>query len=911
MAAAILTTKLYVPPVRAKLVSRSRLIQRLNGGLDRRLTLVSASAGFGKTTLLSEWSQSCKRPIAWVSLDEGDNDLLHFLSYVVGALQTVHAELGEAVLAAFQSPQAPPVESLLTALINEIAEVPDPFVLVLDDYHAITAPPIHQIVAFLLEHTPPQVHLVIASRSDPPLPLSRLRGRNQLSELREADLRFTTEEAATFLNQVMELSLSAENIAALDARTEGWITGLQMAALSMQELDDVSGFIAAFGGSHRYILDYLVEEVLQRQPEEIQAFLLHTSILERLCGPLCDAVAEIGDWRLETDQEQSPVSSRRSQDILEYLESSNLFIIPLDDKRRWYRYHHLFADLLRVRLTQAHPERLPELHRRASKWYEQNGLEPEAIDHALAAEDFASAVRLLVDNAWAMLSRGEMPTLLGWLDALPDEIVTTWPWMIIYRGWALALSGQLDAIEPHLEHTEETLRALPLHSGVDESDIDSMWGSVSAVRAWAARLQGDIPTSIELSNQALERLPEGRKTWRLRAVVDLNLGLTYWLSGDAATMAEALTRATQTSQTAGDIHLAMVALSILGQAYEMQGKLHQAADTYRHVLQMADEQGARKAPFVGLAHIGLAGPLLEWNDPDSAMKHGQEAIELGKRGGSLDTLQGAYQTMSMVLQAQGDITAALESVNRARELARRYGLTQMAVQLDPFEIRLRLAQGDVAAASRWADESGLSADDEFDFSQRNLYTTLARVLVARDQNEEALGLLARLQEADRAGGRIDHLIRLLVLQALALQAQDKIDRALSTLEEALALAEPEGYVRTFVREGEQMRLLLKEAKKRAVCPDYVSSLLDAFRAGGRRRIDAKVGFLTSTLLEPLSERELEVLHLIADGLSNQGIADRLLIATSTVKSHVNHILGKLNAKSRTQAAARARELGLL
>jgi LuxR family maltose regulon positive regulatory protein len=394
-------------------------------------------------------------------------------------------------------------------------------------------------------------------------------------------------------------------------------------------------------------------------------------------------------------------------------------------------------------------------------------------------------------------------------------------------------------------------------------------------------------------------------------VVPLNLGLAYWLSGDAAAMAKALTRATQVSQSEGDIQLALVALSILGQAYEMQGKIHQAAETYRQVMHMAEEHGANKAPFVGLAHVGLAGPLLEWNDLESAMKHVQEAIELGERGGTLDTLQGAYQTMSMVLQAQGDIAGALEVVQKAKELAQRYGLTQMVTQLGPFEMRLRLAQGDVEAASRWADESGLRADDAFDYTQRNIYTTLARVLVAQGQHDEALGLLARLQEADRTGGRINHLIRLLAIQALIHKAQGEIEQALSVLEEALSLAEPEGYVWTFLREGEPMRTLLMEAKKRTASCDYVTKLLDAFQAKERFLSPAPPPPRSAALIEPLSEREIEVLCLIADGLSNKGIADRLVIATSTVKSHVNHILGKLYVRNRTQAVRRAQELGLL
>ncbi len=902
MTTPLLSTKLYIPPTRPELVSRPRLIERLNAGLDRKLTLISAPAGFGKTMLLSEWihrrsAGSAPLQVAWFSLDEGDNDPARFLAYFVAALQMIETGIGEGALGALQSPQPPPVEAILTALVNEITAISGRFVLVLDDYHVLRSQAVHSVLSFLLDHLPPQMHLIIAGRADPPLALALLRGRGQLLELRESDLRFTAEEASAFLNRVMGLQLSAENVAALKRRTEGWITGLQLAAIAMQGRKDTHEFVDAFAGSHRYVLDYLTEEVLQRQSEAIQTFLFQTSVLDRLTGPLCDAiVGQINDHA-------------HSQTILEHLESSNLFVVPLDDERRWYRYHHLFADLLRARLEQAQPDLLPELHRRASAWYEQNGLEPEAINHALAARDFANAVRLLVDNAWTMLTRGEIPTLMGWLDALPDEVITAWPWTNIYRGWALALSGQLSTLEPHLQHTEEILLTLPLRSDADELGIEAMQGSVSAIRAWAARLRGDVPASIELSNQALAHLPEGSKTWRLYAVVALNLGLAYWLSGDAAAMAEATARAAQISQSAGDIQLALVALSILGQAHEMQGRLGQAADTYRQVLQMADEHGARKAPFVGLAHVGLAGPLLQWNDLESAMRHVIQAIELGKRGGTVDTLQGAYQTMSMVRQAQGDINGALQAIHEARQLAQRYNLTQMVLQLKPFEVRLRLAQGDIASASRWVQENSLDAGDDFDYTQRHHYTTLARVLVAQGKHKKALRLLKRLQEADKAGGRIDHLIRLLILQALALQGQGKITQAVSALKQALSFAQPEGYVRIFRNEGEPMAALLREAAARGIAADYVNKLLAAFDEG----ISTSVPLPPSppALIEPLSDRELEVLGLITNGLSNQEIADELVIAVSTVKSHVNHILGKLDVKNRTQAAARAREMDLL
>jgi LuxR family maltose regulon positive regulatory protein len=831
-----------------------------------------------------------------LSLDEGDNDPARFLAYFVAALQTIEAGIGEGALGALQSPQPSPVEAVLTALVNEITTIPNRFVLVLDDCHVIKSQAVHSILTFLLDHLPSQMHLVIAGRADPLLPLALLRGRGQLTELRESDLRFTEEEAAAFLNRVMGLGLSVETVTALESRTEGWITGLQLAAIAMRGHKDTHEFVNAFAGSHRYVLDYLTEQVLERQPPSTQSFLLKTVILDRLTGSLCAVV---------TDQDNG-------QTMLESLEQANLFIVPLDDERRWYRYHHLFADLLRARLEQAYPDLVPELHRRASTWYEQNGSVAEAVNHALAARDFARAAELLSQIAWTMLMQGEMTTLLGWLDALPDEMMSAWPWLSIYRAWSLVLSGKVDAVEPHLQHVDRVLRTWPQENDDDILNLEAMQGSVIAVRAYAARLCGNIPGAIELSHQALGHLPESDPTWRLRGAVALNLGLAHWMSGDAAAMSQALTDAADISRSVGDVHLALIALGLLGQAQEMQGRLRQAAETYRQVLQLADEHGAQQAPFVGLAHVGLAGPLFQWNDLEGAMRHVTKAIELGRRGGSVDTLVGAYQTLSMVLRARDDIDGALEAIQEVKQLARGYNLVPMIAQLKPSEVRLILAQGDASTASRWAEDSGLHADDEFDYTQRDQYTTLARVLIAQDKCDESLRLLTRLQEAANAGGRADHAIRLLVLQSLAHQVQGDTDQAVSALEQVLSLAEPEGYVRVFANEGPAMAALLREAAARGIATGYVNKLLAAFSVPEYESVEKTLSSTpTQTLIEPLSEREIEVLQLVAAGKSNQEIADELVIAVSTVKSHTNHIYGKLDVRGRTQAVARARELGLL
>lgn len=893
----LLRTKLYIPPVRSKFVSRPRLIERLNAGMTRRLILVSAPAGFGKTTLMSEWVSQAKAPVAWVSLDEGDNDAARLLVYVVAALQTIEAKVGEGIVGALQSPQPPPTEWLLTALLNEATDISDNFALILDDYHVIKAPPIHEALAFLVEHMPSQMHLFIVGRADPPLPLPRLRIRGELAELRAADLRFTFDEAVAFFNEVMGLDLSAEHVAALETRTEGWAAGLQVAALALQGLmaqevrslqsrGDTVSFIQAFTGSHRYIMDYLVEEVLQRQPEAVQSFLLQTAVLDRLTGPLCNAVCSEGADGAEGGDGQA---------MLEALDRANLFVVPLDDERRWYRYHRLFADLLRTRLEQRLGEPgLRTLHRRASDWYERNGLIAEALDHALAARDFERAARLIEQVAWAMLTRGEMTTLLIWLDALPDELVRKRPWLCVFNAWALLFTGQLNAVEPRLRDVER-------HAGLDASS-QAVLGHVAAIRAYVARLQGDVPRAVALSRSALERLPEDNL--RLRGAITLNLGLAHWMAGHPVEAGRVMAESAAISQVAGDMYLTLVAISMLGQAQEMQGRLREAIETYRRAVQLTAGHGERPPPFAGLAYLGLAGPLCEWNDLDGAKRHVMTALELGERGGSVETLQGACSTLWRVRQAQGDVAGALHALQKAKQLAREHYPAAVPL-VAASEARWSLAQGDLAAASRWAEESGLRADDNVSFQQEAEYLTFARVLTAQGKADEALQLLGRLYQAAQAAKRMGIVIEILTLQALALQAQGDLDRAVSALEQALSLAEPEGYVRLFVEEGEPAAMLLRAAASRGIAPDYVNRLLMAFGV-------PEYGHpYTSALVEPLSERELEVLHLVATGLSNREIADELIIALSTVKSHTNSIFGKLGVKSRTQAVAQARALGLL
>jgi LuxR family maltose regulon positive regulatory protein len=599
----LLTTKLYGPPVGPRLVPRPHLIQYLEEGLrlGHRMTLVSAPAGFGKTTLLGDWLRQTDRPAAWLSLDEGDNDPTRFLAYLIAALQRIDPDVGQTAQAMLQAPRgASQPELLLTTLINDIVATAESFILVLDDYHVIESPPIHRAVSFLLDHLPPSeqgMHLVVATRADPPLPLARLRGRGQLTELHAIDLRFTPSEAEAYFNEAMALALSAEQVAALEQRTEGWIVGLQLAALALQGTlllqgqENIAGFVRAFSGSQRYVLDYLTEEVLNRQPQEIQAFLLQTAILDRLTGSLCDAVTQ----------------GTESQQVLEALDASNLFVMRLDEERCWYRYHRLFADLLRQRLRRKSPQLVPDLHVRASAWYEQQGLLTEAVRHLLGAGDFERAAHLVEQAAWPMLARGEMTTLLGWLEALPHGVERTRPQLGVLHAWALALTGQVDLVEPCLV-------------GVD---LQPVAGEVAALRAYVADLVGDLVQALEFSQQALGLLPE--ENLLLRGIVALILGTgAYWAAGDPPAAIRALAEASTLGQASGNLHLDVTATCTLGHVQMMQGQFQRAVETFERAFHTATSGGRAPTLFIGLGHAGMAEVLYEWNDLAGAMHHARK-----------------------------------------------------------------------------------------------------------------------------------------------------------------------------------------------------------------------------------------------------------------------------------------------
>lgn len=879
----LLTTKHFIPPTRPDLVSRPRLLERLDDSRHRKLTLVSAPAGFGKTTLLSEWINRGKAGsrIAWLALDERDSDPIRFLAYLVTALLNVEPHIAITRLAGLQSP--PPLETLLVGVINEIAVLPDHLTLVLDDYHAIEAQPIHDGVTFLLDHMPPQMHVVISTRIDPPLPIARLRARGQLTELRADDLRFTVDEVTDLLNGVMGLNLSAADVNALEARTEGWIVGLQMASLAIQARlsqarfakpgrDDVSGFIRAFSGSHRFILDYLVEEVLEQQSPEAQQFLLETSILARLTPPLCDFITDRDD----------------SQSILQSLAAANLFLVPLDEERRWYRYHHLFADLLLSRLEQSRPDQVPILHRRATAWYVQRGSIAEAVSHALAAADFDQAADLVEDIAWDVLIRGEMATLLGWLHALPEGLVRSRPRLAILSAWALSFTGQWDDAELHLQRVGG----------------QQLQGEVAAVRAYVAGARGDVPGTISLAEQALEHLPE--ENLFLRSLVTLSLGIAHFSHGQPTAAIRSLTRAIALSRQVGQPYLTLAATATLGHVHGIRGSLRRALETYQEALPMGRPCQGRPVPFAGISHVGIAEVLYEWNDLDGALRHAQQGVKLTELGGFTVYQLAGYARLVEVSQAQGDLPRASEVIGKAERLVQGRDYPYMRSVIAALRVRLWLARGNLAAASRWAREHSSRPGQELNLAREVEQIAQARVLIATGKPDEAQAVLTRLLQAAETGGRMARAIEVLTLQTLAFQAQGHMDQALSALERALYLAEPEGYVRTFVDQGEPMAGLLRRALSRGIAPDYAARLLAAFDEEA-----APISPALESLVEPLTERECEVLRLIVAGFSNAEIAQELVIAVSTVKSHINHIYGKLDIESRTQAVARARELKLL
>jgi LuxR family maltose regulon positive regulatory protein len=908
---ALLATKLHVPRTRTGFVVRPRLVDRLAQAQGGELTLVCAPAGFGKTALLADWARRDPRPVAWLSLNDADNDPARFWRHVAAALDTVRPGVAQQVAALLQGLQPTSFETVVTTLVNELAGITDEAVLLLDDYHLVQAPPVHASLGFLIEHLPPQLRLVVTSRADPPLPQARLRARGQLTELRERDLRFTPEEAAALLRTAVGPDLPGAAVAALVDRTEGWAAGLQLAALSLQGRTDTAAFVQGFSGSHRYVLDYLTEEVLDRQPQQLRAFLLATSVLERLYGPLCDAVTGRAD----------------SQQLLEQAERANLFLIPLDEVRGWWRYHQLFADLLRARLAQEQPDRVPELHTSAAAWSEQHGLVDDAVRHALAADELAWAARLIERHFDALQQAGEYATLRRWLQALPAELVRSRPRLCLAQAVAAITGVQLEAAESLLADAEQALAdrgeepEKPFEPSVGRaaSVLANVPAAIALARAVLARMLGDAERTTEFAQQALTQLGEGDAL--LRSQAKYYLAVADWLRGRVAEAEPALIGLVAEQQATGAPSFTRLCYN-LGQVQRARGHLGAALGTYQRLLEAA-APGQPAPPAAGIAHVGMAEIRYERGELDSALDHATQGVALSRQLGWTPLLVAGLAILAWIRHAKGDRAGALEAMREAERVQLSPAVVGLLNPLPVVRARLALAHGEVAEAARWVQQRGLKVDDEPSYTREREYLVLARVLLVQQAPQRTLGLLERLHALAAAQQRTGSVIEVRALQALARSASGDQAGALETLAEALALGAPAGYLRVFVDEGPPMAALLREllagrrqqhvALADAVPREYLARLAEAFEQGGLpiRPPTSRGGVVVAGLVEPLTARELEVLQLLGAGAPNRAIAEQLVVTPETVKKHLSHLFDKLGVSNRTQAVTRARELGLL
>ena len=905
---ALLATKLHVPGPRPGFVPRSRLTQRLDEGLGRGVVLVCAPAGSGKTVLVADWARRGGRPVAWLSLDTGDNDPARFWRHALAALDGVCPGLDERVGPLLGPPAPPTFEPLVSAVINELAARPGDgeMVLVLDDYHVVGSQPVHASVGFLLEHLPPGLHPVLSSRTDPPLALPRWRARGRLTELRDAELRFTVSEAAVMLRETLSADLPDAAVTALAARTEGWAAGLQLAALSLRGQPDVTGFVAAFSGSHRYVLDYLAEEVLERQGEQVRDFLLKTSVLERLSGELCDAVT----------------GRTGSQALLEQVERAGLFLVPLDEVRGWWRYHHLFADLLRARLMEEQPAQAAQLHHNAAAWYQEHGLADDAIRHAIAAGEMVWGARMIerhFDEVFFL--RGEAATIQRWLAALPDHVVRTRPRLLLAQAQLANAAGHLDAVGPLIDAAERAAvgaadEPFEPTAGQSASLLVNVPAHIALDRSYVAQFRGDAEATAVYASRALAELREGESA--LRSIAQGLLAVAEWLPGRLADAERAFAASLAGWQAAGQPTVTAWGSYQLSQVQRARGRLDAVARTSQRSLEITAAPGRPSPLAAGPAYVALGEVAYERNDLDAALRHVTEGIRLCRQFVYIPPMASGLATLAWIRQVAGDEAGALDALGEAMRAAPG---PPGPLNLVPVRwARLLLVQGDLTGAARWTEEHGLTAGDEPEYPREPAHLVLARVLLAQERPGEALGLLDRLHAAAVAQDRMGSIIEASALRALALAAGGEETAGVAALAQALTLAFPQGYVRAFADEGRPMaallgRLIAAQRSGRAATEVPFGYLVRLHRAlnAGQGRPDPQRGTAAEVpgLVEPVTSRELEVLGLLAAGRSNQAIAAELVVTVNTVKKHVSHILDKLGATNRTEAVTRARELGLI
>jgi LuxR family maltose regulon positive regulatory protein len=892
MQTTLLTTKLFVPPIREELVARSRLTAILSDAFGKGLTLISAPAGYGKTTLVSSWLREAGIPSAWLSLEDSDNDPVRFLQYLLTALHEVIPSVRSDLLDMVDGVQLASFQAVMGILINEITKQTSRFVLVMDDFHLIQDQIILDLVSFLLDHLPSQqMHLILITRTDPPLSLSRIRVRNQMVEIRAEQLRFTQGEVAEFINGLMRFSLSDEEISAMCTRTEGWIAGLQLASLSMKECSDIPGFVDAFSGSHHYIVDYLAEEVLKCQDEQTRAFLIQTSILSRMCASLCESLinGKPGEQLID------------GQNMLEALHKKNLFIVPLDEERRWYRYHHLFADALYRRLEHQYPDLLPIIYRRASGWYEANGLIGEAIQYALNAGDQERAAQMVEQNGCYLLMSGELITLLKWMDAV-EPYFQAYPWLVIQKGWALTLAKRMEPAEQSFKMAERLVSAL-----IPSPDVSSMIGTISAGRAYWADIQGNVPEASKLAQQALDLLPDTDPlSQSMRSVAMGSLANTLVASGELDRARQILDQALEIGKAANNVEMIINTNGDICDILLEQGKLKQAEGLLLEILPMTVRADGQRLPLSARVYSGLSKVYYEWNQLEQAAHYARLCLEVSKRWGDEDQQAVSSVLLAKLERVSGDVEKASTLMNTADQLQRDHRLYPgISIRIEAALDRFQLSVGNMEGVSHQITTSGMHSTDEISFQNELRYITLLRWLLVSENYDAALKLVQRMLQKAKDGKRITKVIELLILQSLAYLGKKNTIEAGNSLILALSLAQPEGHRRVFLDEGEGIRKLLFSVKSNPQISRYANELLEAFTsASGSTPAPIQL------LIEPMSAREIEVLKLIEAGLSNQEIGYKLFISMGTVKRHISNIYSKLDVKSRSQAIARGKELGL-